>query len=628
MYLRAVRLVVVQNRNQNFNQGNNYNQNQGYNQNPGQNYNQNQVPNQSPSEEMMRQLLISNQNMQNEMADLKKILLQRPQGALPSNTEPNPREQVNSIMTRSGLTTAEPSIPPPVPPTPKVEMEKEPETLMDEVHITSPTSTAHVPPLEVQPVSPPKPKEDPKPNRHQLKISYPSRLNKTKLLDKTNVQISKFYKILKQIHFDISLMGALTQIPKFTKVLKDILKDKEKLEELANTPINVECSAILLNKVPEKPEDPGKFLIPCILQDLEVYNSLADSGASINLMPLSIYEKLRVGPLKPTRMTLELANRSVTILMGIAEDAIVKVEKFNFLADFVIVDFEADPRVPIIFGRPFLHTTRALMDMYEEKLTLRVGNEEVVGSTTFPSDSSPSPPLVDTSDSLLEEFADELTLLDPFPPRNEDDSFDPKAGLREIEYLLNRDPFTDEPAFEYTSPSGDDDDDLFNLKFDNDEWKKLLYGNSYNDTHSKNDKTKDSKTRSLIDEANNVESTVLPPHLLASNSTLPEESSESSEIATLNSLPLSSDRELLFFLELTVIETLLLFSSENKDKVFNPGILTSKGVHSFTIGLSHQTYETFNIINVHPNILNEGPMTIFPFFCFCPKDKGIRGESS
>ncbi|GJU05555.1 reverse transcriptase domain-containing protein [Tanacetum coccineum] len=334
--------------------------------------------------------------MQNKMADLKKILLQRPQGALLSNTEPNLREQVNSIMTRSGLTTVEPSIPPSVPPTPRVEMEKEPETLMDEVHITSPTSTAHVPPPEVQPVSPPKPKEDPKPNPHQPKISYPSRLNKIKLLDKTNVQISRFYKILKQIHFDISLMGALTQIPKFTKVLKDILKDKEKLEELANTPINVECSAILLNKVPEKPEDPGKFLIPCILQDLEVYNSLSRyREQSINLIPLSIYEKLRVGPLKPTRMTLELANRSVTFPMGIAKDVIIKVENFNFLANFVIVDFEADPRVSIILGRPFLRT-----------------------------------------------FADELALLDPFPSGNEDDSFDPEADLREIKYLLNRDSST------------------------------------------------------------------------------------------------------------------------------------------------------------------------------------------
>ncbi|GJY34197.1 reverse transcriptase domain-containing protein [Tanacetum coccineum] len=375
--------------------------------------------------------------------------------ALPSNTIPNPREQINSITTRSGLTTAKPSIPPLVPPTPREEVEQEPKTLMDEVHITSPASTAHVPPLGIQPVSPPKPKEDPKPNPRQPKI-------------------------LKQLHFDISLMDALTQIPKYHKVLKDLLKDKEKLEELSNTLINVECSAILLNKVPEKLIDPGKFLIPCILQDLEVCNSLADSGASINLMPLSIYEKLGIGSLKPTRMTLELANRSVALPKGIAQDVIVRVDKFNFLADFIIVDFEADSRVPIILERPLWGTSKALVDLYEEKINFK--NKPISGSTTSPSDSFSSSPLDEASDSSLEEFANELALLDPFPPGNEDDNFDPEADIREIEYLLNRDPstdslpkididiidpilerFTDEPALVYSFPPGYDDDDLFLL---------------------------------------------------------------------------------------------------------------------------------------------------------------------
>ncbi|GJR81093.1 reverse transcriptase domain-containing protein [Tanacetum coccineum] len=148
---------------------------------------------------------------------MQKVLHERPPGALPSNTEPNPREQVNSIMTRSGLTTAEPSFPPPIPPTPRVEVEKEPETLIDEVHITSPTSTAHVPPPGVQPVSPPEPKEDLNPNPHQPKIPYPSRLNKTKLLNRNDVQ--------------------------------------EKLLEWANTPLNENCSAVLLKKLPENLRD-------------------------------------------------------------------------------------------------------------------------------------------------------------------------------------------------------------------------------------------------------------------------------------------------------------------------------------------------------------------------------------
>nr|GEU62332.1 reverse transcriptase domain-containing protein [Tanacetum cinerariifolium] len=121
-----------------------------------------------------------------------------------------------------------------------------------------------------------------------------------------------------------------------------------------------------------------------------IRSSLADSGESINLMPLLIYEKLRIRSLKPTRMTLELANRSVTYSLGIAEDVIVKVDKFNFLADFVIVDFEADLRVPIILGRPFLHTVKDLIDLYEEKLTLRIGNEELVFRAEHFSKNSPS----------------------------------------------------------------------------------------------------------------------------------------------------------------------------------------------------------------------------------------------
>nr|GFA65263.1 hypothetical protein [Tanacetum cinerariifolium] len=230
--------------------------------------------------------------------------------------------------------------------------EKEPENLIHEEHITSPTSTAHAPPPGVKPVPPLKLKEDSKPNPHQPKILYPSSLNKTKLLDKNDVQVSKFLKILKQLHFDISLVDILTQILKFTKVLKDLLKDKENLEELENTPMNAKCFAILLNKVLVKLGDPKKFVIPCVLQVLE-----------------------------PTRMTLELANQSVTFPMGIAKDVIVNVENFNFLADFVIIDFKADPRVPIILGRPFLCTARAHVDLYEEKLTLRVRNEEVVFCT-------------------------------------------------------------------------------------------------------------------------------------------------------------------------------------------------------------------------------------------------------
>ncbi|GKB30091.1 ribonuclease H-like domain-containing protein [Tanacetum coccineum] len=252
--------------------------------------------------------------------------------------------------------------------------------------------------------------------------------------------------MFKQLRLEIGLKDALVEMPKFNKWLSSLLRNKEKLEEIAITTVNAECSAIIMNKVPEKLEDPGKFLIPCALQELDRTSALADSGASINLLPHSIYKQLGLGALTPTRMTLELANRSITHPMGIAEDVVVRVDGFTFLADFVVVNFEPDPRVPIILGRPFLRTAKALIDLYEETLTLRVGKEELVyyadkseknkdknfvhaisvidfskadpfsGSTT--NTLPPSSSLMKTSDNF-EKFADELAPPNSLPPGND-----------------------------------------------------------------------------------------------------------------------------------------------------------------------------------------------------------------
>ncbi|GJU78232.1 reverse transcriptase domain-containing protein [Tanacetum coccineum] len=170
-------------------------------------------------------------------------------------------------------------------------------------------------------------------------------------------------------------------IPTNPSPKKNLLMNKEKLFELAKIPLNENCSAMLLKKLPEKLEDPGKFLIPCDFPGMDVYHALADLGASINLMPLSIWKKLSLPELTPTRMTLELADRSITRPKGLAKDVFFKVGSFHFPTDFV------------------------------------------------------------TSDLLLEEFADELALLDPFPPGNED--VDVETELREIEFLLNHDPSTE-----------------------------------------------------------------------------------------------------------------------------------------------------------------------------------------
>nr|GEU67004.1 reverse transcriptase domain-containing protein [Tanacetum cinerariifolium] len=123
---------------------------------------------------------------------------------------------------------------------------------------------------------------------------------------------------------------------------------------------------MLLKKLPKKLGDPGKFLIPCDFPRIDVCYALVDLGVSINLMPLSIWKKLSLPKLTPTRMTLELVDRSITHPKGVAGDVFIKVGKFHFLTNFVVVDFIADPCVPLILGRSFLRTDRALIDVYGE----------------------------------------------------------------------------------------------------------------------------------------------------------------------------------------------------------------------------------------------------------------------
>nr|GFA91213.1 reverse transcriptase domain-containing protein [Tanacetum cinerariifolium] len=151
---------------------------------------------------------------------------------------------------------------------------------------------------------------------------------------------------------------------------------KEKLQELANTPLNENCSAVILKKLPKNLGDLGKFLIPCGFNELKC-KALADLGASINLMPLCVWKKLGLPELISTRMTLELANRSICTHAEIARDVFVPVGKFTFPADFVIVDYESDPRVPLILGKPFLRTARALIDVHDKEMILRDGDERL-----------------------------------------------------------------------------------------------------------------------------------------------------------------------------------------------------------------------------------------------------------
>nr|GEZ68467.1 reverse transcriptase domain-containing protein [Tanacetum cinerariifolium] len=196
-----------------------------------------------------------------------------------------------------------------------------------------------------------------------------------KLREKDNNLALKFVQFFRKLHFNLSYADALLHMPKFALMFISLLNNKEKLFDLATTPVNENCSVVILKKLAKKLGDPDKFLIPYDFLELVECLALADQGESVNLMPLSIWKKLFLSELTPTRMILELADRSTTRPASIAEDVFVKVGKFHFLTDFVVVDYVVDPRVPLILGRPFLRTGRALIDVYGGELTLRVDDE-------------------------------------------------------------------------------------------------------------------------------------------------------------------------------------------------------------------------------------------------------------
>ncbi|GJY68755.1 reverse transcriptase domain-containing protein [Tanacetum coccineum] len=379
----------------------------------------------------------------------------------PSGSRSLPSDTVaKAITTQSGVAYEGPSILPTSFSLPK-KVEREPEVTKDKVQPTNLGSTAHFQPPVVQvPISEPDvaPKPNPKPS-----IPYPSRLNDQKLRENANNQMLKFLHIFQKLHFDLSFADVLLHMPKFASAFKSLLSNKEKLFELANTPLNENCSSVLLKKLPEKLGDPGKFLIPCDFSELVECLALADLGVSINLMPLSVWKKLSLPKLTPTRMTLELANRSVDYPVGVAEDVFVKVRKFHFSADFVVVDNDVDPRVPLILGRPFLRTARALIDVYGEELTLRFNDEAItfiVGHTSRYSyrhdyesfnewQSTPSDPIIASSspsftpfeggDFILEVIETFLHTPDTLSNLN-DDYYDTKGDILYLEKLLNEDP--------------------------------------------------------------------------------------------------------------------------------------------------------------------------------------------
>ncbi|KAL7603563.1 hypothetical protein Lser_V15G19103 [Lactuca serriola] len=168
----------------------------------------------------------------------------------------------------------------------------------------------------------------------------------------------------------------INQVKECAKFLQNLIDTHQQLKKNSKVILSEKSSRVVLGEIPKKMGDPGRLTLPCDCgNSLKTY-ALADYGASINLIPYSFYQKLNIQKMKATKMTIHMANRSVTHPRGIVEDILVKIGKFVFLVDFVLMDMKEDVNVLIILGRPLLNTTRALVDVSESKLTLRVGNDE------------------------------------------------------------------------------------------------------------------------------------------------------------------------------------------------------------------------------------------------------------
>ncbi|XP_070055980.1 uncharacterized protein [Nicotiana tomentosiformis] len=201
----------------------------------------------------------------------------------------------------------------------------------------------------------------------------------TSRIEKLDKQFGRFLDVLKKVHVNLPFIEVLSQMPAYTEFLKEILTNKRKIKETSVVTLTEHCSVILQNNLPQKCGDPGSFTIPCSLGTINFDESLCDSGASINLMPLSIYRKLdkEIGEIRSVPISLQLVDQMTLILEGIVEEMLVWLDKFVFPVDFIVVKMGKNKEVPLILGGPFLAMGRSILDIHKRKLMLRVGEETV-----------------------------------------------------------------------------------------------------------------------------------------------------------------------------------------------------------------------------------------------------------
>ncbi|CAM8906109.1 unnamed protein product [Rhodiola kirilowii] len=283
----------------------------------------------------------------------------REPGKLPPKPEHHPRESLNAITLRGG---------------------KQLEMIPAQTTRNSAAKSALNPALDEEETS--KEAENREENSAQTvepapykpPVPYPQRLKGAR----RDKEFMKFVDKIRTLYITMPFTDAITQIPTYAKFMKEIMTRKRKMDGTETVALSEECSAAMHVPMPPKLKDSGSFSIPCDIGGLTIRRALCDLGASVSIMPYSLYSKLNLGDLCPTNISIRLADHSCRLPKGILKDVPVKVKNIYIPADFIVLEISEDTDITIILGRPFLYTARVVIDMDRGSIALRVGSERVV----------------------------------------------------------------------------------------------------------------------------------------------------------------------------------------------------------------------------------------------------------
>ncbi|XP_052736704.1 uncharacterized protein LOC128197896 [Vigna angularis] len=358
------------------------------------------------------------QNLTNQMGQMATQINQaqsQNSDKLPSQTVQNPRN-VSAITLRSGKQIVVPSEPAstpthaPMPATSPREDDHDGPRRTFEVGGSSSlvggsSSSGGSSPFSTTTAAAPSPLID-----RPIPLPFPSRALPSKKMEEVDKEILETFR---KVEVNIPLLDAIKQIPKYAKFLKDLCTHKRKMKGNERISMGRNVSALIGKSVPHIPEkckDPGIFCIPCVIGNNKFENAMLDLGASVNVMPLSIYESLSLGPLQTTGVVIQLANRSVTHPTGFIEDVLVRVGELIFPADFYVLEMEegfSHGSAPIILGRPFLKTARTKIDVYAGTLSMEfadiVVHFNIFDAMKFPAEDH-SLFRIDTLEDIIDEF--------------------------------------------------------------------------------------------------------------------------------------------------------------------------------------------------------------------------------